>query len=475
MKVLKFLQHDKKPFGSISWFSVHPVSVSSSNQWLNGDNKGYAASLMEAHFGNNFIAAFPNGAAGDITPNIRGPHCPDGRPCDRNETCNGNFHVCLNVGPTKDQYLNMKIIGEKQFRKSLEAFLNGNTLIQGPVKNILVNEDISNYQMRNGKRTCKAALGTNFVKGTTDGKGIDIRGIQANAILASVVSAMTQTTQEQRDCHLPKQLFGNVELNILKNDLSPKIIPFQLFQIGNVFIPLTPGEHTTMSGRRIVETIRTTLSEQNCEKNPIILLTSYANEYNQYTVTPEEYEEQRYEAASSLYGQFTLNAHQEIYEKLTKAMCTNAKLESKPVPVVTEGDLLKIGNTLIHADYDVPPLVGRIGDVKKGPAESYKKKTKVSVQFWSGSLYFGFENLKTLLTVEREEDSKWVVAYTDAEVDTVIEFQRQFLAKYVDVDFDTTNARLGKYRICHQGHIRTFGFDKLEFYQRCTNPFLIVE
>jgi neutral ceramidase len=59
--------------------------VSNKNFLINGDNKGWSSYLFEKLKNKNeiygkgpFIAAFPQPASGDISPNTKGAFCPNG-------------------------------------------------------------------------------------------------------------------------------------------------------------------------------------------------------------------------------------------------------------------------------------------------------------------------------------------------------------------------------------------------------------
>ena len=51
-----------------------------------------------------------------------------------------------------------------------------------------------------------------------------------------------------------------------------------------------------------------------------VVLAGLANVYTHYITTHEEYQQQRYEAASTIYGPHTLRAYQDQYTLLTKAI-----------------------------------------------------------------------------------------------------------------------------------------------------------
>jgi hypothetical protein len=84
----------------------------------------------------------------------------------------------------------------------------------------------------------------------------------------------------------------------------PSVVPVQLFRIGQLLLPIFPGEHTTMSGRRYIEMIKYTNARERFipENELIVILTTMTNSFLQYTTTPEEYRIQRYEGGSTLFG-----------------------------------------------------------------------------------------------------------------------------------------------------------------------------
>lgn len=76
--------------------------------------------------------------------------------------------------------------------------------------------------------------------------------------------------------------------------------------VGQLVIIPVPGEFTTMSGRRLRNTICNTLTTLNPTRFPPAttrcVIAGLSNSYTQYIATYEEYQAQRYEAASTLYG-----------------------------------------------------------------------------------------------------------------------------------------------------------------------------
>ncbi|KAL6087034.1 hypothetical protein STEG23_020917 [Scotinomys teguina] len=103
MVVLKMVGLNGEDLGLISWFAIHPVSMNNSNHFVNSDNMGYAAYLFEQEKNRGylpgqgpFVAGFASSNLGDVSPNIRGPHCINtGESCDNEKsTCPiGGFSI----------------------------------------------------------------------------------------------------------------------------------------------------------------------------------------------------------------------------------------------------------------------------------------------------------------------------------------------------------------------------------------------
>lgn len=80
--------------------------------------------------GAQFVGAFCQSNAGDVSPNVLGASCTDsGKPCDFNSSsCHGNDQHCIGRRPGEilhrypDEVKSTKTIGERQFLKAVELF-----------------------------------------------------------------------------------------------------------------------------------------------------------------------------------------------------------------------------------------------------------------------------------------------------------------------------------------------------------------
>jgi hypothetical protein len=78
----------------------------------------------------------------------------------------------------------------------------------------------------------------------------------------------------------------------------PGRVPLGVYRIGDLWFATLPGEFTTVMGRRVAQGVAGCTPATPDSVN----LIGLANEYVSYFSTPEEYEAQDYEGASTLYG-----------------------------------------------------------------------------------------------------------------------------------------------------------------------------
>ncbi|MEK7356052.1 MAG: neutral/alkaline non-lysosomal ceramidase N-terminal domain-containing protein, partial [Bdellovibrionota bacterium] len=115
-----------------------------------------------------------------------------------------------------------------------------------------------------------------------------------------------------------------------RRPLTPQIVPIQLVQLGRAVWIIVPAEFTTMSGIRLKQSV---LADYAGEANAATqaMLIGYANSYSGYVTTPEEYQRQLYEGASTHFGQWTQPAYQTLFRRMVLALGSTA---ARPVALV---------------------------------------------------------------------------------------------------------------------------------------------
>ncbi|KAL9319985.1 hypothetical protein ACSQ67_011824 [Phaseolus vulgaris] len=302
-----------------------------------------------------FVSAFCQSNCGDVSPNVLGAFCTDtGLPCDFNHsTCGGKNELCYSRGPGyPDEFESTRIIGERQFRKAVDLFNVEDEEIEGEVDFRHAYVDFSQLEVTISDqgdsevvKTCPAAMGFAFAAGTTDGPGAfdftqgDDKG---NPFWKLVRDLLKTPTKEQIECHRPKPILLDTGEMKKPYDWAPSILPIQIIRIGQLVILCVPGELTTMAGRRLRDAVKTVLtSEDDFEfDNIYIVIAGLSNTYSQYITTYEEYQVQRYEGASTLYGPHTLSAYIQEFKKLAMALINDEAVEAEQNFTFSSGDMV---------------------------------------------------------------------------------------------------------------------------------------
>jgi len=473
MTLLRFEDSKGTELGMLNWFAVHGTSMNNTNEMISPDNKGFAAYSFEKMKNGPtsvpgtgpFVAAFAQSNEGDVSPNTRGASCPDGTPCESvHSTCNGYTQGCIGKGPGKTDFESMTIIGTNQFKSAKDLYE------KAPRRPLSVSVDYAHTFLNfenitvdaewnaDGKpgKTCVAGLGLGFAGGTTDGPGdFDFRqganNTQHNPYWALLGSFIFPPAAEEIECQKPKPILLNVGKFRLPAQWVSDILPLQVARIGDVVIVAVPGEFTTMSGRRLRDTVMKTLQSLNAaDNNTRVVIAGLSNDYSHYITTREEYSVQRYEGASTIFGPHTLAAYQQEFSKLTTQMTKGIKPDHGPTP----NDLSK---STIHipfvADFDVHPFGKAYGTVLKQVNPSYKKGDTVIVRFQAANLRRDYRTQDTFLSIDQLVDNIWVSVRTDADFDNKLRFKsNQLRESEVTIEWAIeADVPAGTYRIRHFG------------------------
>lgn len=371
-----------------------------------------------------FVSAFCQTNCGDVSPNVLGAFCIDtGLPCDFNQsTCNGRNELCYGRGPGyPDEFESTRMIGERQFRKALQLLESASEQLTGKVdyrhtyidfSNLSVQLSEANNNNNKSVRTCPAAMGFAFAAGTTDGPGaFDFKqgDDQGNAFWKLVGGLLKTPDEEQIKCQDPKPILIDTGEMHDPYDWAPAILPIQILQIGRLVILSVPGEFTTMAGRRLREAVKEVLTQEFH-----VVIAGLTNTYSQYVTTFEEYQIQRYEGASTLYGPHTLNAYIQEFKKLASALISDQRVEAGPQPPDLLDNQISLLTPVI---LDATPLGSTFGDCKTDvPSGSiFSRGDLVTATFWSACPRNDLMTEGTFALVEllQSYNNNWEPLYDD--------------------------------------------------------------
>ncbi|CAL8262105.1 unnamed protein product [Arctogadus glacialis] len=473
--VLRLTDLDGDGVGMLSWFAVHAVSMNYTNQMISSDNMGYAAYLLEQDKNRGslpgkgpFVAGFSSSNLGDVSPNTRGPVCANtGLPCDYlNSSCPiGGTKMCHAYGPGEDMFESTRLIGHNIYKKAKELYGKADWEVTGflHAAHQWVNMTDVTVQINSTHtaRTCKPALGHSFAAGTTDGGG-DLNftqgAVEGDPFWDGIRNAlMGEPSNETKECHRPKPILFNTGEMSWPVPWHPEIVDVQIITIGSVAVVAVPGEMTTMSGRRIREAIKQELDSGSSFEDTTVVIAGLSNTYTHYITTYEEYQIQRYEGASTIYGPHTLGAYLQKYTNLARAIAqgTESELQRGPEPPY----FANLPNLLPAAPVDKKPVNSSFGQVLEQVLPVYRVGDVVSVTFVAGNpRHSGDIRDKTFVSVEvfQNTSSSWEVVHTDASWET-----RFHWVKGSNRESNATvewhipaSAQQGSYRIQHFGHYK---------------------
>lgn len=517
LTLLKFQRaSDGKNIGVLTWFPTHGTSMYGNNTIITGDNKGVAAYLFEKSVSREstaaegFVAGFSQADVGDTSPNVLGAWCEDGsgQMCSfENSTCpsDGRSKNCHARGPsfsTKDNGTSSCFeIGRRQFApaKALYDELTASpSQVKGSwVKSFHTYHDMSNFTflLPNGSMasTCPAALGYSFAAGTSDGPGAfdftqhDGDPSNTSPVWQVVSRFLKDPSDEQRACQGLKPILLDVGEVHKPYAWTPNIVDVQVFRVGQLVIIVSPGEASTMAGRRWKEAVRAesvalfedshnhlSESSQRPPPSPIVVLGGPANSYTHYITTEQEYSIQRYEGASTLYGPHTLAAYINVtlsYLPFLDASARNPP--SQPENAFPPDNTNKSLSFITGVVRDGTPFGKSFGEVKQDVRRFYRKGNHITAVFVGANPRNNLRLEGTYAAVEKlvlggEEDGggeRWETFRDDADWSLVFRWRRTsdvLATSEVEITWETDREGDGEigggvYRLRYFGDSKSLG------------------
>lgn len=432
--------------GAVCWFATHGTSMTNRNTLITGDNKGYAAYLWErvdrhvdylAEGPPDLVAAFAQTNSGDMSPNL------NRRP---------------GSGPTEDEFENTEIIGARQAAAARGLSTAPAVVITSGLDARASYVDLSDFSVRSeftgdGRehRTGPALAGAAALAGTEEGPGplYPLLKQGRNRIIDGIARSMIyRLSPRLEDSHAPKGVVGPGSRLNAALPLMAEGGLIQLLRIGHLYLIGIPAEVTIVAGLRLRRTVAEIVGADLAD----VLVAGYCNGYLHYVTTPEEYDEQRYEGGSTMFGRWELPALQQVVAGLAADL-----RDGRPTP----------RQTLPHRDSrrrrsrrdpraDEPAVGRQFGDVLIAPERSYQAGEAVTAEFVGASPNNDLRHGDSYLRVEHEIDDRWVRVADDGDWSTIFRWRRTGRRSSVvtvtwTIPADTAP---GRYRLRYDGNAR---------------------
>src|SRR5699024_1278477 len=142
--------------------------------------------------------------------------------------------------------------------------------------------------------------------------------------------------------------------------------------------------------------------------------------YLHYVTTPEEYDEQRYEGGSTMFGRWELPALQQVVAGFATAMRDGRPTPNGTPPV----DLSRRRRSRRRPAVDVPAGGRRFGDILEAPHACYDVGATVRAVFAGAYPNNDLHHGDSYLRVQREADSGWITVADDGDWSTTFRWRR---------------------------------------------------
>ncbi|CAH2077088.1 unnamed protein product, partial [Iphiclides podalirius] len=471
---VRIVKGDGSLHGVLNWFPVHTTSMNMTNHLISSDNLGYAALRMERELNPNsrtgqpaIVTGFFSSNLGDVSPNTRGARCEfSGRPCDHQFALCQALERCFATGPGEDMFDSTRIIGTAVANAALEVLKSRGTELWGELA--VVHQFLDMPQQVASKydpvartfnenkpvRGCVPALGYSFASGTIDGANVlNITQGTTTGIpqLDAIVAALVEPTAEDIECHAPKPILLATGRVI---PWHPHVVSASLVWLGGFALLGVPGEPTTMAGRRLKDVVGDAVRRRGL--TPMVEVSGLTNEYIHYVTTFEEYQVQRYEGASTIYGPHTLDIFLNKLAEFVTVAIEGGELEPGSEPMDHRNGTIGLVPRVI---LDGTPFGRSFGDVLQQPPSAVSPGDLASATFVAANPRNDLRQESSHIMVERYEGNDWVVVATDADWETKFHWERLstlFATSQARVEWHVPSGVIpGPHRLVYRGASRS--------------------
>jgi neutral ceramidase len=331
-------------------------------------------------------------------------------------------------------------------------------------------------------QTCPAAMGYSFAGGTTDGPGAFdfVQGDNAsqaqNPFWAVVSDLLTTPTPEQVACQYPKPILLDVGQMNEPYAWSPNIVDLQSLRVGQLIMIISPSEATTMTGRRWKAAVAAAATNQSIvTSTPKVVLGGPANTYAHYATTPEEYSVQRYEGASTLYGQWESYAYIHLSTSNIGYLKSGAGQPAQGTypPNNVNNSLSFIAGVV----YDNPHLFTSFGDVMTQPKSTYSIGDVVNATFVGANPRNNLRLEGTFTEVQQLSNGNWTTVRDDHDWHLEYTWYRDdslLGSSHVVISWETEDYTTpGTYRIVYNGDSKAPITGKISAFTGTSNSFTV--
>ncbi|WP_375501312.1 neutral/alkaline non-lysosomal ceramidase N-terminal domain-containing protein [uncultured Jatrophihabitans sp.] len=458
LSTLLRIERDGRLVGAINWFATHGTSMTNTNDLISSDNKGYAAYHWERLVAGvdyrwgadpDVITAFAQTNTGDMSPNLN--HAPD-----RDATS----------GPTENEFENTRLIGLRQYDAAAALARADATPLEAVLDSRMTYVDLGDLEVGaeftgDGRphRTGPAVAAAAQFAGTDEGPGFTgfRQGLDNPVWNALSRGLWYRASRRLREAHEPKAVVLPAWLVNKMHPMVAERVPVHLVRIGRLYLIGIPGEVTVVAGLRLRRAVAEVLGAELDD----VLVAGYVNSYIHYVTTPEEYDGQRYEAASTMFGRWELGAFVQTAVGLARAMVEGVPAPAGPPPPDLSAHTRRWGRPPTYDE----PTAGDFGRVVLEPGARYQPGSVVTTIFVGAHLANDVRRGGTFLEIQRDDPQGWTTVADDGDWSTKLHWSR--IGRHgsrVTITWDVPpDVRPGWYRVRYAGTARARDGTRTDF------------
>jgi neutral ceramidase len=263
-----------QPLGAFTNFAMHGTVLAPDNDLYSGDVHAVAERALEWAIQRRYgvqgevVHALTNGAEGDVSPAF-----------------------------TRQGVAEAERLGLALATRAFDLFVTLDTRLTTAVQLRRHYEEVS---LRDGhsvdqQEVCQRAMvGSPVLGGSEEGQSALLR-----ELFPETHEGARRSLPE--GCHTWKLKALDFLQDLIPETDFPTLLPLQTIRINELLLVTVPGEMTTEMGQRVKRAVLQAAQHTN-QGIAQVAIVGLANQYMSYFATPEEYELQHYEGASTLYG-----------------------------------------------------------------------------------------------------------------------------------------------------------------------------
>jgi neutral ceramidase len=310
------------PIGLIVFYAMHPTVVRNRNRYFGGDVFGVAARLLEQELRRKAIAGRGELACA-LGPSTKDCFDPVAALVNTNE---GDIVPVWSTGETDEAKLvgarlaneiwATRVACDQPAPDAARPVSCGGWAKQASVDLRYIEAKlpgasrlVTPSEPRPARLCERAELGLAASLGGSD---------HPTTVEGLLASGETTVDYGRVHCQAPKVPFLGFVQKLLPSGAFPEQVPLALLRLHGTWISFVPAELTITTGDRLNTAVRSIA--RLADPNADAVVAGLANGYIQYVATPEEYDVQRYEGGSTLYGRATAPYLEQVFEYLARHM-----------------------------------------------------------------------------------------------------------------------------------------------------------